>query len=565
MHICVRDACSINITPERTIKLKSYRYFAYSAVIAASMLLSTFSGGVSCSAAYTTSENGGVSDNNGISDNNPSPEQDEQRRYIYLSTDNYDDDDDDDDDDSSSSSSSSTDDSSTTNSDSNYSSASSSSDYIVPGATWFTPTAVHGEGVIVVLPLVNMLKGNVSDVVVTPVISANTDEFPFEIFSTGFTQKIDTLYGETSEKDRNKRAQNCVWAFQTREDVKSGYYKINYNVLYTNPEGNQESCTVSTYVKTIGLAKFGNTSGYEDPSDKSTPRIIVTGFTTSPAEVYAGDSFTLNLNIKNTSKRTAVNNLELDLTAVVAGKDESSSYAAFLPSSGSNSFYLDSLPAGGEKVLSMDFTAKADLEQKPYVMSIKMNYENDSAAAFEGSAEVSIPIKQVSKFDTSAITAEPAAIAIGEQTNLMFNIYNTGKTKLYNVSVSVSADSIEPTFGFVGGLESGATGSVDMMISGISETMDDGTIDAVISYEDENGNVTSTVKKFNLTVTADSFNYDDMDFSEDDFSENDGNSLILPITIAVCTGLAIIITIIVVVRKRIAKKKELENEEDEDI
>nr|MCR4745674.1 hypothetical protein [Lachnospiraceae bacterium] len=183
---------------------------------------------------------------------------------------------DDDDDDDSSSSSSISDDSSSTGSD--YSSASSSSSYIVPGATWFTPTAVHGENVIVVLPLVNMLKENVTDVVVTPVVSEQTDEFPFEIFSTGFTQKIDTLVGEKAEKDRNKRAQNCVWAFKTRDDVKSGYYKINYNVLYTNPEGNSESCTVSTYVKTEGLAKYGTTSGYEDPADKSTPRIIVTGF-----------------------------------------------------------------------------------------------------------------------------------------------------------------------------------------------------------------------------------------------------------------------------------------------
>ncbi|XME00989.1 COG1361 S-layer family protein [Lachnospiraceae bacterium C1.1] len=471
-------------------------------------------------------------------------------------------DDDDDDDDDSSSTDSTSDDSSSSGSD--YSSASSSSSYIVPGATWFTPTAVHGENVIVVLPLVNMLKENLTDVVVTPVVSEQTDEFPFEIFSTGFTQKIDTLVGEKAEKDRNKRAQNCVWAFKTRDDVKSGYYKINYNVLYTNPEGNSESCTVSTYVKTEGLAKYGTTSGYEDPADKSTPRIIVTGFTTSPSEVYAGDSFTLNLNIKNTSKRTAVNNLQLDLTAVVAGKDESSSYAAFLPSSGSNSFYLDSLPAGGEQVLSMDFTAKADLEQKPYVMSIKMNYENDYAVAFEGSAEVSIPVKQISKFDTSSITAEPSSISVGEQTNLMFNIYNTGKTKLYNVSVSVNGASIEPTFGFVGGLASGATGNVDMMITGTSETMDDGNIEAIISYEDENGNVTSTVKNFTLAVTADDYSYDDIDYG-DETMDYEGSSSKTPIIIGVSAGIVLVIILIVVVRKKLAAKKELENEDDEDI
>ncbi|MCR4744046.1 MAG: hypothetical protein K5894_02315, partial [Lachnospiraceae bacterium] len=267
---------------------------------------------------------------------------------------------------------------------------------------------------------------------------------------------------------------------------------------------------------------------------------------------------------KNTSKRTAVNNLQLDLTAVVAGKDDASSYAAFLPSSGSNSFYLDSLPAGGEKILSMDFTAKADLEQKPYVMSIKMNYENDKATAFEGSAEVSIPVKQISKFDTSSITAEPSSISIGEQTNLMFNIYNTGKTKLYNVSVSVNGASIEPTFGFVGGLASGATGNVDMMITGTSETTDDGTIEAIISYEDENGNVTSTIKNFTLTVMADDYSSGDIDYGDETMDYEDSSSK-TPVIIGISAGIVLIIIIIIVVRKKLAAKKELENEEDEDI
>ena len=95
--------------------------------------------------------------------------------------------------------------------------------------------------------------------------------------------------------------------------------------------------------------------------------------------------------------------------------------------------------------------------------------------------------------------------------------------------------------------------------------MDDGTIDAVISYEDENGNVTSTVKEFTLTVTSGDNNYDDVDYSDENISENEGNPLVLPIAIAACVGLGVIITIIIIVRKRIAKKKELENEEDEDI
>jgi hypothetical protein len=215
-----------------------------------------------------------------------------------------------------------------------------------------------------------MYDYNVRDVIVTPVLSSSTDEFPFEIDSTGFTEKIETLVGEKEQPDRNKRVQNCVWTFRTRDTVKSGYYRLDYQVTYTDPLCEVHNCTISTYVKTVGLPKYGTTDGYEKDTKLSTPRVIVTGFKTEPESVKAGEKFMLTLTMKNTSNRTAVDNMELDLTGTVTGKDEASSYAAFLPTSGANSFYVNSIAAGGETNLSMEFTAKADLEQKPYVMDI---------------------------------------------------------------------------------------------------------------------------------------------------------------------------------------------------
>ncbi|MCR5526667.1 MAG: hypothetical protein K6F39_04705 [Lachnospiraceae bacterium] len=468
----------------------------------------------------------------------------------------YDDDDDDDDDDDSSSTTSDTSSSDSSSSDAG---AASTSDFIKPAATWFTPVCEHGKDVYVVLPIVNMFKYDVKDVVVTPVVSEKTDEFPFEIDVTGFTQKIGTLKGENSEPDRNKRAENCVWIFKTRNTVKSGYYKLNFNVVYTNPVNAIESCTISTYVKTVGLAKYGTTDGTEDSEKKSTPRVIVKGFTTEPATVQAGDNFKLNLTIENTSKKTSVQNMELDLTGTVAGKDESSSYAAFLPTSGANSFYVESIPAGGTAQLSMEFNAKSDLEQKPYVMSIKMQYEDDMANAYEGEASVSIPVHQISKFDTSTPDIQPSSIMVGEQSDVMFSIYNTGKTKLYNVSVTASGDSIEPALAYVGGIESGGTGNVDVMLTGAAPTMDDGTINLVISYEDEAGNATLTEKAINLYVS----DVSDEDYSDGgdytDEADNGMNPTLLKVLIGV--GAAVVLLIVVGVILKIKAKRKRKKEE----
>ncbi|MBO6133027.1 MAG: hypothetical protein J6P05_01680 [Lachnospiraceae bacterium] len=438
-----------------------------------------------------------------------------------------------------------------------YSSATSTNPFILPAATWATPTAEHGQPVVIVLPIVNMFKYDVKDVIITPVVSTKTDEFPFEIDLTGFTQKIPYLLGENAEADPNKRVQNCAWAFRTREDIKTGYYKLDFNITYTNPACVIESCTIATFVRTQGLKKYGSTNGDEAEKKKSTPRVIVRGFTTEPEEVRAGQNFFLHLTMENTSKETAVKNMELDLTGVVAGKDSESSYAAFLPTSGANSFYVDNIPAGGTKELTMEFNVKADLEQKPYVMDIKMLYEDDEANPYEGSANVSIPVHQLSKYDISTPEVQPSNIGIGEQSNVMFSIYNTGKTKLYNVSVSFNGASIEPALCYVGGIESGGTGNVDLMLTGIAPTEDDGTIPFIVSYEDESGKVTSETQELNLYVA------DNTDFEEEEsFDEgsvetgddNKKNILIAAGTVAGCI-------IIFIIAGIIARKKKKEREE----
>ncbi|MCR4908220.1 MAG: hypothetical protein K5985_05260 [Lachnospiraceae bacterium] len=437
-----------------------------------------------------------------------------------------------------------------------YSSATSTSAFILPAATWVTPECVHGQPALVVLPLMNMFKYDVKDVVVTPVLSAKTGEFPFEIDATGFTQKIDYLVGEDKIPNRNERAQNCVWLFRTREDVKTGYYKIDYNITYTNPACVIESCTVSTYVKTIGLPENGTTDGVDENRKISTPRLMVKGFYTEPAEVYAGEDFMLHLTVENTSRDTPVSNIALELTGIVAGTTEASSYAAFLPSSGSDSVFIDKISPGGEYEVVMEFNAKADLQQKPYTMNIAMKYEDAQANPYEGSGSVSIPIRQYAKYDTSNIDVEPAEIEVGENADIMFSVYNTGKTQLYNVSVSINDASLEEAFTYLGSLAPGATGNVDLLVNAVAPSEGDGTVQCYISYEDENGNVTTGSKDFTLFVT---------EAVPEDYGETE------PLEeteerpkwfIPVLTAVGVVVILVVIIGIIVAKKKKKRRQEE---
>lgn len=92
---------------------------------------------------------------------------------------------------------------------------------------------------------------------------------------------------------------------------------------------------------------YSGGGGGEASGNGSVPRVIVTGFTTNPADVKAGSDFTLTLHLKNTSKSSRVGNMLFELEAPTEGSDEQTTAPAFLPSSGSNSIYLDGIAANG--------------------------------------------------------------------------------------------------------------------------------------------------------------------------------------------------------------------------
>lgn len=434
----------------------------------------------------------------------------------------------------------------------------STSDFIMVGGDWVTPTAVYGQTVNVVLPVVNMSITGLTNVIVTPVIASDSKEWPFEIQTSGYTQTIPDLPGKGNGQNDMDRRRELTWTFKTRTDVLNGYYKIPFDVIYYSGDS-YEKATLTTWVKVIGAPGSGQLSN--GGSALSTPRVIITGFDTVPSEVHAGDTFTLTLHLKNTSKRTAVSNMQVDLTTPSAGTDTASTYEAFLPTSGSNTLYVERIGANSTADVSIEMTAKADLSQKPYAISVNMAYEDSDYAAYTAKADVSIPVNQDARFDVSTMEIMPTDITVGGQSNVMFSIYNTGKTTLYNVQVKFVADSITETSSFIGKIDPGATGNVDAMIEGAAATMDDGTVKAVISYEDDAGNVSTQEETFTLYVSEES--YDDFDYSDMPVEEESGSSHVgLIIAIVVIVIIAAIVATVIILKKR-RKKKEQKELEDE--
>ncbi len=445
-------------------------------------------------------------------------------------------------------------------------------EFLTVADNWETPTVAYNQSVNIVLPLINLGEEWLTDLLVEPVVSNDVHEWPFQLENTGYTRNFSEIPGcATKLYDEalfNRR--EVTYTFTAREDVLTGYYPLTFRVWYSKDGIRcEEPAEVTVYVNCQGKPGSGSIGANEE-TNVSQPRIIVTGFETDPAQVYAGDTFLLTIHVQNTSSDTAVSNVLFDLQAVEGGTEgtngTSNRYAAFLPTSGSSSIYVERMAAGSTHDLQIEMQAKADLSQKPYVVTVSMKYDTDLKADLTDEAKVSVPVLQESKFDSSTPEIYPANIMVGEQANVMFQIYNTGKTTLYNVQVKFEADSLEGGDTFIGNLQPGATGNVDAMVTGIAGTMDDGTVKAVILYEDDTGKQTRTEKELNIFVNEMMMDDGMMQFPEDNYMEEEPQKkLALPVILGIIAGAAVLVIVLIAVIVKLRKKKKAAKQLAEDI
>ncbi len=382
----------------------------------------------------------------------------------------------------------------------------------VPGAQSFlfvsntseVTFANYGQPTTLTFGLVNLGQADVTDVVITPTVSNDVSKWPFVIQTAQDARIIDRIRASTNMAEAQALRREVSWNFVVAGNAKTGTYPLPFHLIYYR-NGAIEERDITTYIHIKGAPGAGSLIEEDKPKEEegklSMPRIIVTGFTTDPGTVNAGDTFLLTITVQNTSADTTVSNIQFDLKAATEGEKDENTYEAFLPTSGSATIFVRSIAPGESADIQIEMTARGDLTQKPYVITVNAAYEDYKHNPYTASTNVSIPVRQPPRYDTGDAEILPEAVEVGGSANIMFPVYNMGKVTLYNVQVAFEGDSISGGNTFLGKLEPGATGNVDAMVNAVAPTMDDGTIRAIISFEDESGNVTSFEKELNLWVS----------------------------------------------------------------
>ena len=128
---------------------------------------------------------------------------------------------------------------------------------------------------------------------------------------------------------------------------------------------------------------------------------------------------------------------------------------------------------------------------------------------------------------------------------------------MYNVKVKFSGDGISGKDVFVGNIDSGATGTIDGMVTGESEVPAGSKCKMTMTYEDESGKSFSQEKEFEIEVTPMTDDDTEMVGTVDEAQKS---VPVIPIVIAVIVVAAVVIALVVIRKK---KKKQLAQEEED--
>ncbi|MCR5213853.1 MAG: hypothetical protein K6E10_05520 [Eubacterium sp.] len=277
-----------------------------------------------------------------------------------------------------------------------------------------------------------------------------------------------------------------------------------------------------------------------------TPRVMMTSYSLSSDEIYAGDSFDVSFTLKNTSKNTIMN-----LKCTVYSEDGS-----FIPSNSTGTDYVAEIRGEQETELSFSFDSLKNLKQKTYKLKVKLEYE-DWSKSYKVEEDIYVPIRLKTDVMVSDTYIADEEIHLGDNVEIVSTINNVGASDIYKVSVSVNGDVIGDANTFIGNVKAGKNASIDIITKATQLSRKDGDKNTlVITYEDQDGN------EFTIEESIGTIDVMEQDYSDIIQIKEDTTKQLTDIQkLGIVIGLAVLVIIILIIR-RISKRKKLERDFD---
>lgn len=236
----------------------------------------------------------------------------------------------------------------------------------------------------------------------------------------------------------------------------------------------------------------------------ATPRVMIADYNIKGDLVVAGEDFDLSLVLKNESENKVKN---LKITVISENGD-------LLPSKGAGTAYIKEIKAVTEETITFPMTAVYGLEEKSYKLSVKIEYEG-GGVGYNVEEAIYIPVTLSQRISVTDIYTAKNSYEVGETVEISAMINNLGAGTLYNVSAKTQGDCLSGSETYIGNIESGKSGSVDLLTKAIAVSGGDAKKEhLLITYENKSGE--SFCENFELgPVDVSATIYDDFEVIKD--------------------------------------------------
>ncbi len=284
-----------------------------------------------------------------------------------------------------------------------------------------------------------------------------------------------------------------------------------------------------------------------------TPYVIISGYTYGNEEnVTAGDKFTLNLQLRNTSQNIDVTNMILTIETP----------DSMILTNSSNTIHIPLLQANEAISKSMKVSVKPSSEAESQKITLKMNYQyigNNERKSFDRVEVITVPVTQLDRFELTSVEI-PEKSVDGEEILVTVNYVNKGRSQAFNLSAEIQGEFANPgQKKNLGNLASGATGSTDFYIRPSKTGVLSGEI--VMVYEDTNAVEHEQKIQFNTNIEEKFVPENKFPNMPTDPMPEPKKSK-WPIYLMVGGAVLVLVVVIVVVKKIRQKRRE---EEDADL
>ncbi len=344
-------------------------------------------------------------------------------------------------------------------------------------------------------------------------------------------------------------SKSISFSFQPQPQAARGSVPITIKV---EPVEDQDGVSIS---QAISVFVDSDSSGASEPG-KNVPKIIINSYSSDPTLVNAGENFNLTMQFLNTHSSREVRNIKGSFSVTETSSETGN---VFTPVGSSNTFYIDKINPRNTADWNVTLYTIPDAKSKTYTMSISFEYEDDLGTQHSATEIIGIPVYQPSRFEVSEIMVPPETY-MGQPVYLGFEMYNLGKTDIYNVKLNVEGDfEAQPNSNYFGNFESGRVEYFELNLTPMMVGQANGRI--IFQYENASGEVQQTVKEISMNVMEMSMppegDYPVDGFPNESGMEEPNQSFFKSVWFYIIVGVVVagvVITIILIKRKK--KKNE---------